>query len=103
MDTILRTIVEADRAARAETDAARRRRENLSAELSESKKQIDKTYRLNAEKAIEKVRSNMHAKVERTAAELETRTAAVEENLRKTYAENKAQWVETITDAVTEA
>jgi len=56
-----------------------------------------------AEKAIEKVRSNMHAKVERTAAELETRTAAVEENLRKTYAENKAQWVETITDAVTEA
>ncbi len=99
MDTILRTIVEADRAARAETDAARRRRENLSAELSE----IDETYRLNAEKAIEKVRSNMHAKVERTAAELETRTAAVEENLRKTYAENKAQWVETITDAVTEA
>lgn len=103
MDTILRTIVEADRAARAETDAAKKRRENLSAEISESKKQIDEAYRLNAEKAIEKVRSNMNAKAERTAAELETRTAAAEEKLRKTYAENKAQWVKTITEAVTEA
>lgn len=103
METILRVIVEADRAARAETDAARKRREDLSAELSECKKQIDETYRANAEKAIEKVRSNMHAKVERTAADLETRTAAAEANLRKTYSENNAQWVKRITDAVTEA
>ncbi len=103
MDTILRVIVEADRAARAETDAAKKRREDLSAELSKCKKQIDETYRTNAEKAIEKVRSNMNTKVERAAADLESRTAAVEADLRRTYAENKTQWVERITDAVIRA
>lgn len=100
MKTILRAIVEADCAARAETDAARKRREDLSAELAECKKQIDETHRQNAEKAIEKARANMAEKVAQTAKDVDARTEAIRIRLQKTYADNKAQWIDSITDAV---
>lgn len=100
METILRAIVEADRAARAETDAARKRREDLSLELSECKKQIDAAHCKKAETAILRARSNMEAKVVKAAEDLDARTEAIRTKLQKTYEDNKVQWVESITDAV---
>jgi len=101
METILRAIVEADRAARAETDAARKRREDLSLELSECKKQIDARYRQNAEQTIAAARAEMDKKAAHVEKDLDVRTARIREGLQKTYAENKSQWVERIVTAVT--
>lgn len=100
METILRTIVEADRTARAEADAARKRREDLSLELSESKKQIDARYRRDAEEAIAQARAEMAKKTAQVEKDLQARTEQIRERLQKTYADNQAQWVESIVNAV---
>lgn len=103
METILRTIVEADRTARAEADAARKRREDLSLELSECKKQIDARYRRDAEAAIARARTETAQKTAQVAADLQTRTEQLRESLQSLYAEKQAQWVEHIVHAVIDA
>ncbi len=100
MENILRVIVEADRAARAEVDAAKKRREAMTSELSVCKQQIDETYRENAEKAIEKVHSNMELKVARAADAFAEKTAAISDRLRQLQRENEDAWVQTIVNSV---
>ena len=101
MENALRRIVEADRAAREDVGQAKRRRENLTAELSQSATEIGRQHQENAEKTVEKVRVHMQAKVEAAVASLEKKTAAQASRMQALYDEKSDEWVETIFNAVT--
>lgn len=101
MGNALRRIVEADCAAREDVEQAKRRRENLTAELSQCAAEINRQHQENAEKTVEKVRVNMQAKVETAAAALEEKTAAQAARMQALYDEKSDEWVETIFNAVT--
>ncbi|MGN0571676.1 MAG: hypothetical protein ACI4K9_05810 [Candidatus Fimenecus sp.] len=100
MENALRMIVEADRAARKEVEQAKLRREQLTAELSQSKAEINRQHQENAEKTVEKVRVNMQAKVETAVAAMEKKTAEQASRMQKLYDEKSGEWVETIFNAV---
>lgn len=102
MENALRMIVEADSTARASVEAAKQRRENLTAELAENKTQIAAQYQENAEKAIEKVRSHAQAKLETAAKDLERQTAEKAARMQAIYDENADRWVQEIVKRVTE-
>ncbi|MGN0554409.1 MAG: hypothetical protein ACI4LI_00760 [Candidatus Fimenecus sp.] len=101
MENALRMIVEADRAARNDVEAAKLRREHLTAELTQSKAEINRQHQENAEKTVEKVRANMQTKVQTAVAALEQKTAAQAARMQALYDEKSDEWVETIFHAVT--
>lgn len=101
MENALRMIVEADRAARNDVEAAQLRREHLTAELTQSKAEINRQHQENAEKTVEKVRANMQTKVQTAVAALEKKTAAQASRMQALYDEKSDEWVETIFHAVT--
>lgn len=100
MENALRMIVEADRAARKDVEQAQLRREHLTAELTQSKAEINRQLQENAEKAVEKVRVNMQTKVQTAVAALEQKTAAQASRMQALYDEKSDEWVETIFRAV---
>ncbi|MGN0520942.1 MAG: hypothetical protein ACI4LB_09425 [Candidatus Fimenecus sp.] len=101
MENALRMIVEADRAARKEVEQAKLRRENLTAELTQSKAEINRQHQENAEKTVEKVRVNMQTKVQTAVAALDKKTAEQASRMQALYDEKSDEWVETIFHAVT--
>ena len=101
VENALRMIVEADRAARKDVEKAQLRREHLTAELTQSKAEINRQHQENAEKTVEKVRVNMQTKVQTAVAALEQKTAAQASRMQALYDEKSDEWVETIFHAVT--
>lgn len=101
MENALRMIVEADCAARKDVEEAKLRREHLTAELTQSKVEINRQHQENAEKTVEKVRVNMQTKVQTAVAALEQKTAAQAARMQALYDEKSNEWVETIFHAVT--
>ena len=97
MENALRMIVEADCAARKDVEQAQLRREHLTAELTQSKADINRQLQ---EKAVEKVRVNMQTKVQTAVAALEQKTAAQASRMQALYDEKSDEWVETIFRAV---
>lgn len=100
MENALRMIVEADSTAQASVEAAKQRRESLTAELAEQKTQIAAQYRENAEKAVEKVRSHAQTKVETAVAASKRQTAEKAARMQAIYDENADRWVQEIVDRV---
>lgn len=101
VENALRMIVEADCAARKDVEEAKLRREHLTAELTQSKVEINRQHQENAEKTVEKVRVNMQTKVQTAVAALEQKTAAQAARMQALYDEKSNEWVETIFHAVT--
>lgn len=101
MENTLRLIVDADKASRLDVEKAKERRENLTAELSVRKTEIDKKHKEDAEKSVAKARSNADVTVKRAASEIEKDAQAKIGELKKIYDENHTQWVNDIVTAVT--
>lgn len=100
MENILRVIVDTDKASRLDVRKAEERRENLTAELAERKKEIDEKHKENVENAIAKTRTNTEVKVKREAFEIEARANEKGARLRKIYEENHIKWTGQIVQAV---
>lgn len=101
MENTLRVIVEADRLARREVEQAEARRERLTEELAEQKRQIDEANGRDTERAIAKARADAAEQVKRTAAEIEQTVKSKTESLWALYDEKRENWVQEIVSAVT--
>ena len=92
MENTLRVIVDTDKASRLDVEKAKERRENLTAELSERKKEIDEKHRENAENAIARTRANTEMSVKRAALELEEKTKQKADIIQKKYDSGHSAW-----------
>lgn len=101
MKNTLRVIVDADCAARREVEQAEARREHLTEELAELRREIDETHRKAAEQAIEKARADAAEQVKRTADEIEQSTKAKIDGLWALYKEKRETWVQEIVSEAT--
>lgn len=100
MENELNMIVEADKAARARVELAKKRREDLTEELAVQKKQIDEAYKAQAHAAIQKAKAEEKQTLAETEASIREKEAKIAERLAEDFAQKHEAWEKNLFDAV---
>lgn len=103
MEKLLKEIVETDKASRLDVEKAKQRREALTQELAETKKQIEAEYKLKSDSATKNAKQAADAEIKKFKAQLQQETDLKISALTKAYDERHTEWEKAITSAVTES
>ena len=99
---MIKLIVETDKASRADVEKALKRREDLTAELSLTEKQIDSRYKKEADDKITKERIIAQKETDNFKERLSVIEKSKADKLRRRYEESHEAWEKEIFKNITQ-
>ena len=96
MDSIIRTIVDMDKRARARNREAEEYLEKIDTKISDETEKMQQEHKTRAEKIIAQNEHENEQKLERALADIDRRSAEVSGKLDSIYAEKCGEWTDAL-------
>lgn len=96
LEELIKTIIEVDKKARKMTDESKKQLEESKTAIENRVKELDKQYEDSAEEIIQLTTEDESISIKQQEADIDDEFKSANEQLDKTFADNREKWVKEI-------